>query len=67
MPLQQTEIGLQYTYGLYYYQKRQDLGQNPIDQTHQFDLWLDHAFSARWEARVEDSVVVAQDPAIAEP
>ncbi len=26
MPLQQTEIGLKYTYGLYYYQKREELG-----------------------------------------
>jgi hypothetical protein len=67
MPLQQTEIGLKYTYGLYYYQKRQDDGQNPIDQTHQFDLWLDHAFSARWDARLEDSVVVAQEPALLTP
>ena len=67
MPLQQTEIGLKYTYGLYYYQKREELGQNPIDQTHQFDLWLDHAFSTRWEARLEDSVVVAQEPALLTP
>jgi hypothetical protein len=62
--LQQTEIGIRYTYGLYYYQKRQDDGQNPIDQTHQFDLWLDHAFTPRWEARVSDSVIVAQEPAL---
>jgi hypothetical protein len=67
MPLQQTEIGLKYTYGLYYYQKREELGQNPIDQTHQFDLWLDHAFSTRWEARLSDSVVVAQEPALLTP
>lgn len=65
--LQQTEIGLKYTYGLYYYQRREELGQNPIDQTHQFDLWLDHAFSTRWEARLSDSVVVAQDPALLTP
>jgi Putative beta-barrel porin 2 len=62
IPLQQTEIGMKYTYGLYYYQKREDHGQNPIDQTHQFDLWLDHAFSPRWEARLQDTVVVAQEP-----
>lgn len=64
MPLQQTEIGLRYTYGLYYYQTREKNGQNPFDQTHQLDLWLDHAFSSRWEARVEDTVRVAQDPAL---
>src|ERR1700759_3685954 len=40
MPLQQTELGLRYTYGLYYYQKRQEQGSNPIDQTQDVDLWL---------------------------
>jgi hypothetical protein len=64
MPLQQTEIGLRYTYGLYYYQQRENNGQSPIDQTHQLDLWLDHAFSSRWEARVEDTVSVSQDPTL---
>lgn len=64
MPLQQTEIGVRYIYGLYYYQKREEGGQNPIDQTHELDLWLDHAFSSRWEARLEDSVTVSQDPAL---
>jgi hypothetical protein len=64
MPLQQTEIGLRYTYGLYYYQQRENNGQSPIDQTHQLDLWLDHAFSSRWEARVEDTVTVLQDPGL---
>jgi hypothetical protein len=64
LPLQQTEIGLRYNYGLYYYQKRESDGQNPIDQTHQLDLWLDHAFTPRWETRLEDTVTVAQDPAL---
>jgi hypothetical protein len=62
MPLQQTEIGLRYTYGLYYYQQREQDGEKPIDQTHQLDLWLDHAFTPRWEARVQDTVTVGQDP-----
>jgi hypothetical protein len=62
VPLQQTEIGLRYTYGLYYYQQREQNGQNPIDQTHQFDFWLDHAFSPRWEARIEDTATISQDP-----
>jgi hypothetical protein len=64
VPLQQTEIGLRYTYGLYYYQSRQNDGSNPIDQTHQFDLWLDHAFTPRWEVRIEDTFSVQQDPAL---
>src|ERR1039458_4611575 len=60
VPLQQTELGLRYTYGMYYYQERQDLGQNPIDQTHQLDLWVDHAFTERWQGKVQDSFVVGQ-------
>jgi hypothetical protein len=64
LPLQQTEIGIKYTYGLYYYQKRESAGQNPTDQTHQFDLWLDHAFTPRWEATLKDTATVSQDPAL---
>src|SRR5215469_15369351 len=33
MPLQQTELGLRYTYGLAYYEKRASQGSNPIDQS----------------------------------
>jgi len=66
-PLQQTELGLRYTYGLYYYQNRETLGENPIDQTHQFDLWVDHAFSERWKAKVLDSFVVGQEPELIDP
>jgi hypothetical protein len=67
VPLQQTELGARYTYGMYYYQDRERLGQNPIDQTHQFDLWLDHAFTERWQARVQDSFVVGQEPELIDP
>jgi len=62
VPLRQTELGVRYIYGLSYYQQREQDGQNPIDQTQQFDLWLDHAFTERWKARVQDSFVVAQEP-----
>jgi len=67
VPLQQTEIGVRYTYGLYYYQQRENNGQDPVDQTHQFDLWLDHAFTPRWDTRFEDTVVDAQEPALLTP
>ena len=67
VPLQQTEYGLRYTYGMYYYQERQDLGQDPIDQTHQLDLWMDHAFTERWQAKVLDSFVVGQEPELLDP
>ena len=67
VPLQQTELGIRYIYGLYYYQERESLGQNPIDQSHQFDLWVDHAFNECWEARVQDSFVVGQEPELIDP
>jgi hypothetical protein len=62
VPLSQTEFGMRYTYGLYYYQERQKLRQDPYDQTHQLDLWLDHAFNARWSAKILDSAVVSKEP-----
>ena len=64
VPLQQTEIGLRYTYGLYYYQDRMTLDGRPIDQTHQFDFWLDHAFSERWDTKLQDTLSVGQEPAL---
>ena len=45
-----------------YYQEREKLGQNPIDQSDQLDLWVDHAFTERWQAKVMDTFVVAQEP-----
>lgn len=62
VPMQQTEFGMRFVYGLYYYQARENDGQDPIDQTFRTDLWLDHAFTERWQVRVEDSFTVAQDP-----
>jgi hypothetical protein len=62
MPLQQTELGLRYTYGLYYYQQRENQGSNPIDQSHEVDLWVDHAFTQRWEGKIQDSFTSQQDP-----
>jgi hypothetical protein len=67
VPLQQTELGIRYIYGLYYYQEREHLGENPIDQTHQLDLWVDHAFTERWQARVQDSFVIGQEPELLDP
>jgi hypothetical protein len=62
VPLNQTDIGAKYTYGLYYYQDRESQGQDPIDQTHQFDFWVNHAFTESWQTSLQDSFVVAQDP-----
>ena len=62
LPLQQTDLGIRYTYGLYYYQNRLDLHENPFDQTHQVDLWLDHAINERWKVRATDTFSVGQEP-----
>jgi Putative beta-barrel porin 2 len=62
IPLQQTEIGLRYNYALSYYFDREQRGVNPIDQFHQFDLWIDHAFNPRWDLTLSDTVSVAQEP-----
>lgn len=67
VPLQQTDLGIRYTYGLYYYQDRQDLNLNPFDQTHQLDLWIDHAFNERWHARVNDTFASGQEPELLTP
>jgi hypothetical protein len=67
VPLQQTELGVRYIYGLYYYQERQNRGENPIDQSQQFDLWVDHAFSERWQARVQDTFAMGQEPELIDP
>lgn len=65
--LQQTELGARYTFGAYFYQERNHLGQDPWDYTHQFDLWVDHAFTERWQTRVTDSFVVGQEPELVDP
>ena len=62
VPLQQTDIGIKYTYGAYYYQDRQDLGLNAFDQTHQVDLWLDHAINEQWHLNLTDSFASGQEP-----
>ncbi|MGD0086890.1 MAG: outer membrane beta-barrel protein [Verrucomicrobiota bacterium] len=67
VPLQQTELGLRNTYSMTYYQERESLSQNPIDQSDQLDLWVDHAFTERWQAKVMDTFVVAQEPQLLNP
>jgi len=64
--LQQTDIAVKYTFGMYYYLQRAENGINPIDYTHQGDIWVDHAFNERFKLNVMDSVVVAQDPQLVE-
>ena len=67
VPLQQTDVGIRFTYGLYYYQDRQDAGVDPFDMTYQADMWLQHAFNERWNLKVTDTFAVGQEPELLNP
>lgn len=67
VPLRQTDLGVRYTYGAYWYHDRQISGVNPWDQTHQVDLWVDHAFNERWQGRLNDSFASGQEPELLTP
>ena len=67
VPLQQTDFGIRYTYGFYYYADRENLDQKAYDQTHQVDLWLDHSFNERWRSQITDTFVDGQEPELLTP
>jgi hypothetical protein len=67
LPLRQTDMGIRYIYGLYYYEDRDSLGLNAFDQTHQLEVWLDHAINERWHLNFTDSFVVGQEPDLIQP
>src|SRR5271154_5443074 len=60
--LQQTDFGIRYTYGLYWYERRQNDNQDALDQTHQLDLWMDHAFDERWKLTTSDTFAAGLEP-----
>jgi len=62
VPFTQTQLGVYYSYDLQYYQERDHLNQDPYDQSHTFNFWLDHAFNEDWNTKVNDSFVVGQEP-----
>ena len=62
LPLRQTDMGIRYNYGLYYYNDRDSLGLNPFDQTHQVEVWLDHAINEQWHIKLTDTFAVGQEP-----
>jgi opacity protein-like surface antigen len=63
LPREQTYIGGAYTYGLKYYEARDD---DEFDQTHEVDLKVDHRFSERLKISLNDSFVYAQEPEVIE-
>jgi hypothetical protein len=65
-PTEQTTLGLNYTYGLRYYENRVHRGEDSADHSHQANFKISHAFADRFKADVSDSFVVAQEPEILE-
>ena len=61
-PVEQTTIGIGYTYTFKYYENKPLNNADNFDQTHKFDLSLDHAFSERYQVSVKDSFVIGQEP-----
>ena len=60
VPLDQTKLGLSYTYGMKYYENR----SNSADHSHQAEASLSHAFTPRYKLSLTDSFVVAQEPSL---
>lgn len=67
VPLRQTDMGIRYTYGLYYYNDRDQLGVDPFDQSHQVDVWLDHAINQNWKLNLNDSFIYGRSPDLTNP
>lgn len=61
LPLDQTYIGLNYTYGAKYYED-----SSKWDQSHQARLTLSHAFTQHVKLDVNETFISAQEPAILE-
>jgi len=60
----QTSFGVSYVYGLRYYIDRED---DQIDQSHQANLKLSHAFNEKYSVDLKDSFVMAQEPSVIDP
>lgn len=57
--VEQTLVAASYVYDLRWYEKH-----SVQDQTHQFNLKLDHEFSERYKLNIGDSFVIAQEPTV---
>jgi hypothetical protein len=59
LDLKQTDIGVSYIFGMYYYADRSG---DKFDYSHQANLWLDHAFDETLKLNISDTFVASQDP-----
>jgi len=67
VPLRQTDMGIRYNYSLYYYNDRDQLGVDPFDQSHQVDIWLDHAINENWKLNFTDTFTYGRQPDLTDP
>ncbi len=63
-PLESTLLGLDYAYGMRYYADRDN---DQVDQSHQVNARINHAFSENYKVDIKDSFVVAQEPELIDP
>ena len=63
IPLDQTYLGLRYTYRMVYYSNRED---GDVDQAHIMDLILSHRFNPRLTLDINDSLRRGLEPSIVE-
>ncbi|MBU6402591.1 MAG: outer membrane beta-barrel protein [Verrucomicrobia bacterium] len=67
LPLEQTYIGLNYSYHMMYFQDRADLHEASADHVHQATATLSHQFSPHYSLDASDSFAVAQEPELLVP
>jgi hypothetical protein len=60
----QTTLTLGYVYSFKYFENKPWLNEDHDDQTHTFNLGLDHTFSPRFNMSLSDSFVIGQEPDI---
>lgn len=63
LPLEQTFIRAGYIYSLRYYDERDP---HDIDQSHEFNALLRHAFSPRHDISLAESLVITEEPTVLE-
>jgi hypothetical protein len=63
-PLEQTSIGLSYTYDLKYYDNRPAWQAENYSMTHVFNGVVNHAFNERYQVSIKDSFAIGQEPDI---
>jgi hypothetical protein len=64
IPWERSYLGLTYTYSMKWYEDRED---DPVDQSHQVALVMNHSFTETTKLNIKDTFVATQEPEILEP